>query len=98
MIFKISLMYNITDYSAYGAYCEKTEPIVKTYGGKYAAVTYKHFNIISIEGRVPEAVNIAIFPSTEHYMAFYNSPEYQAIIGERQSICEAQLIVLERNK
>jgi uncharacterized protein (DUF1330 family) len=69
-------MYDISDYSAYGAYCEKAEPIVKAHGGRYAAVTYNHYNIVSIEGRKPEAVNIAIFPSLEHYMAFYNSKEY----------------------
>lgn len=98
MIFKLSLMYDITDYTAYGAYCEKAEPIVKAHGGRYAAVTYNHYNIVSIEGKKPEAVNIAIFPSLEHYMAFYNSKEYQAIIGERQSVCKSQLIVLERAK
>lgn len=98
MIFKVSLMYDITDYAAYGAYCEKCESIIRQYEGRFIATSYNNFDIIRIEGDIPEAVNILVFPSTEHYMAFYNSPEYQAIINERKQVCTAQLMLLERTK
>lgn len=98
MVFKLSLMYNIVDYQAYGRYCEKCEAVIKQYGGRFIATSYNNFDIIPIEGNVPEAVNVLVFPSTEQYMAFYNSPEYQAIIDERKSVCDSQLLLLERNK
>lgn len=98
MIFKLSLMYDISDYTAYGAYCEKCESIIRQYGGKFIATSYNNFSIIQIEGVVPEAVNILVFPSTEDYMKFYNSPEYQTIIDERKRVCNSQLMLLERKK
>jgi uncharacterized protein (DUF1330 family) len=98
MIFKVSLMYDITDYAAYGRYCEKAEVVIKQHGGRLIAVSYNNFDIICVEGVAPEAVNILVFPSVEQHTVFYNSPEYQELLKERQSICKAQLILMERYK
>ena len=49
----------------------------------------------AVEGDAPDGVVVLEFPSVEAAEAWYFSPEYQAVIGQRLSSTEGRAVIVE---
>jgi|TARA_B100000809_G_scaffold203423_1_gene204467 uncharacterized protein (DUF1330 family) len=82
---------NNTD--AFGAYQGAAGPIVAQYGGKLVV------NSTKIDARdggwSPVGMVVLEFESVEQARKFYNSPEYQAVIGQRFDSADSALIIVD---
>ena len=73
--------YQVTDAALYGEYSAGAGPTLKQYGAELIA-----FDSAAepIEGDAPGPQTVIIrFESTEAAKAWYNSSEYQAVVGKR---------------
>jgi uncharacterized protein (DUF1330 family) len=98
MIYAVTAFYNITDNEAYWEYGKEARDVVSLYGGRFLAASHNTFKLINVEGTKPDVLNIFIFPSKPRYMEFYNSPEYQKLVADRNKICQAQVFLLTRKE
>jgi len=77
----------------YAQYIEKVQPIVEKYGGQYLARGGK---ITPVAGDWrPERIILIEFPSMDQVTRWWNSPEYKAIAGLRESATTARVIIVE---
>ncbi len=83
---------DIKDEAALGAYAGKAIPTIMQSGGKPIVVER---NAEVIEGTWHGQQTIIIeFESVDAAKAWYNSPEYQAIIGERHAAADSNAVVV----
>lgn len=82
---------NPDEFQKYG---EKVVMTVKQYGGRYLI---RGGDVQVLEG-VSKAKRITIleFPSVEQLQKWYNSPEYQAIMGFRHRAAVGTLLIVHR--
>jgi uncharacterized protein (DUF1330 family) len=73
-------------------YLENVEATVAPHGGKWLA----QGPVDVIEGAWPGAVVLMEFPSREAATAWYNSPEYQAILPFRTGNAISDLILVDQ--
>jgi uncharacterized protein (DUF1330 family) len=77
----------------YAQYVERVRPIVERHGGRYLARGGK---ITPVAGQWrPERIILIEFPSSDHVVRWWNSPEYQAIVSLRENTTTARAIVVE---
>lgn len=77
----------------YAQYVEKVGPIVEEYGGRYLS---RGGAITSVAGDwKPERLILIEFPSSDHAMRWWNSPEYRAIVALREGSTSARAIIAE---
>ncbi|HKI97112.1 MAG TPA: DUF1330 domain-containing protein [bacterium] len=77
----------------YEEYKAKAAPAVAKYGGRYLVRGGSHS---VIEGAWnPTRVVVLEFPSRADFDKFYNSPEYQSVIGIRHANADTDMVVVE---
>lgn len=83
----------ITDPDAYQKYSQQTAATLEPYGGKFIV---RGGNPETIEGDwKTKRIVILEFPSTEQAKAWYNSPEYTAIIGMRHRSAISKILLVQ---
>ena len=82
----------VNDEAALGAYAGKALPTILQQGGKPIVVD-RNYEVIEGEWH-GEQTSILEFESVEAAKAWYNSDEYQAVIGERHAAAESNAVVL----
>ena len=79
---------NPNEFQKYG---QRVVEIVKQYSGRYLI---RGGEAETLEGTwKPKRLTILEFPTAENVRTWYNSPEYQAIIGFRHRSCNTNLIL-----
>lgn len=78
---------------AYEAYRTQARPMVEGSGGRYLARGGAH-DVIEGDWN-PNRVVVLEFPSRADFDKWYNSPEYQKIIGIRHANAETDMVVVE---
>ena len=82
----------ITNPDEFQKYGQRVVEIVKEYGGRYLI---RGGEPETLEGNwKPKRLTILEFPTAEHVRTWYNSPEYQAIIGFRHRSCNTNLLLV----
>ena len=84
---------SVTDQAAYARYVEAAPETIGRHGGRYL-VRGGAVETISRDW-APERFVVVEFPSRDQYEAWYNSPEYQAILPIRTSATNSRVIVVE---
>ena len=84
----------VTDADAYGRYAALAGPVIAAHGGVFLARATRY---VQLEGNERARNVVARFPSVEHAVACYNSPEYQAALVHAQGAAERDLVVVEEN-
>lgn len=83
---------SINDQAGYDGYVMKALPTIVSTGGKPIVV---HDNPEVIEGDWHGTRTVVLeFDSVDAARAWYNSPEYQAIVGERHAAAEANAAIV----
>ena len=85
---------NVTDAEAYGRYAQAAGPVIAAHGGVFLARGSRY---VQLEGNDRARNVVARFPSVEHAVACYNSPEYQAALDHARDAAERDLVVVEEN-
>ena len=85
---------NVIDPEAYGRYAQAAGPVIAAHGGVFLARATRY---VQLEGNERARNVVARFPSVEHAVACYNSPEYQAALVHAQGAAERDLVVVEEN-
>ena len=85
---------NVTDAEAYGRYAQAAGPVIAAHGGVFLARASRY---VQLEGNDRARNVVARFPSVEHAVACYNSPEYQAALDHARDAAERDLVVVEEN-
>ena len=83
----------VTNPEPYQAYVAKAGPLVEKHGGKYLVRGGRNE---SREGAAPAGRLVILeFSSFEAAQAFYDSPDYQAILPVRMANATSRVIVME---
>ena len=83
----------VTDPDRYAIYARHTPRIIAAHGGKFVA---RGGSVETIEGDAePRRVVVVEFPDAEAARTFYNSDEYQRIVGIRHAASEGQMILVD---
>ena len=89
----IGQLREITDVDAFGAYQGAAIPVVRQYGGKLLMNSSK---IDAANGDwSPEGMVVSEFESVEQARKFYDSPEYQAVFGQRFDSADSAVIIVD---
>ncbi|MDA0264143.1 MAG: DUF1330 domain-containing protein [Chloroflexi bacterium] len=89
----IGQLKQINDAGAFGAYQGVAVPTVAQYGGKLVVNSTK---IDPADGDwTPDGVVVIEFESVDQARKWYNSPEYQAVIGQRFNSTDSAVIILD---
>ncbi len=80
------------DAAAYAAYGPKAVETLAAHPARPLAVNGA---LTPIEGTCPDGVVIIEFPSVEAAKAWYDSPAYQAVVGERLGATEGRAVIVE---
>lgn len=88
----ISFRDNMKDAARYAAYGQKAGASL---AGRDARVVVANGPLTPVEGAPPDGVVIIEFPSVEAARAWYDSPEYQAVVGERLAATEGRAVIVE---
>ena len=89
----IGVLQGITDAAAFTAYQSAAGPTVAQYGGKLVLNSRK---VEQGDGNwAPVGVVIVEFASAAQAKRWYNSPEYQAVIGQRFQSAESAVIIVD---
>jgi uncharacterized protein (DUF1330 family) len=84
---------SVEDAAAYEGYRSRTAAIIEQYGGRFL-VRGGAVEVLEGDPGISRLV-ILEFPTVEMATAFYESPEYQAIIPVRQANAESTLVIAE---
>ncbi|MEO6028952.1 MAG: DUF1330 domain-containing protein [Candidatus Binatia bacterium] len=84
--------YRITNPEAYGAYPSAVLPTLAAHGAEILVADYASE---AIEGQPSSVTVVARFPSKEAARAWYDSPEYQAIVRLRTDNTEGFLVLAD---
>lgn len=82
----------VTNPSAYEGYRQAVSPIVARHGGVYLV---RGGRSEVLEGSPAGRVVVLEFPSVAAARAFYDSPEYQAIVGTRKANSISRVVLVE---
>lgn len=83
---------NIHDQAGYQGYVAKAGGTIAAYGGRLLILSD---DAELIEGEWPWQRTLVLeFPSVEKAHEWYNSPEYQAIVGERHASADANTVIV----
>ncbi len=83
----------ITDPTGYQNYAKQTAATLEPYGGRFIV---RGGNAETLEGGwQPQRFVIIEFPDSEQAKAWYNSPEYTAIIGIRHRSANSRIILVQ---
>jgi uncharacterized protein (DUF1330 family) len=82
---------SVTDPAKFEQYRSVAAPLVMKFGGKYLAVDFEQMDL---DGTSLPGLAILEFESVEAVRNFYNSPEYQEIVGLRLSSTEGWVRVV----
>jgi uncharacterized protein (DUF1330 family) len=88
----ISFRDTMKDAARYAAYAQKAGA---SFAGREAKVIVANGAVTPVEGEPAEGVVIIEFPSVEAARAWYHSPEYQAVVGERLAATEGRAVIVE---
>jgi len=89
----IGQLKEITNADGFGAYQGAAGPTVIQYGGKLVMNSTK---IDSADGGWnPAGMVVLEFESVEQARKWYNSPEYQAVVGQRFNSADSALIIVD---
>lgn len=80
------------DAAGYAAYGQKAVASMAAHPGKPLAANGA---LLPIEGAPADGVVIIEFPSVEAAKAWYDSPAYQACVGERLAATEGRAMIVE---
>ena len=84
---------DVRDPEGYKLYTDRTPGVVAAHGGRFIVRGGK---VDRLEGETDwKRVVVLEFPSPEQARAFYDSPDYQAVIGYRQAASTADFILVE---
>ncbi len=84
--------YTVTNPGGYGDYPQKATETLVAHGAEVVAVD---LNSEVLEGKPQPVTVILRFGSKEAAKAWYDSPEYQAIIGLRANNSEGTMVLIE---
>ena len=82
----------VTNAEGYQEYREKVPATIAAYGGRYV-VRAGEANLLEGSGR-PGRMVVLEFDSPEKALAWYNSPEYQAILPKRLNNSTGRAIIV----
>ena len=82
----------VTNPSAYEGYRQAVSPIVARHGGVYLV---RGGRAEMLEGSAAGRVVVIEFPSVAAARAFYESPEYQAIVGARKANSISRVVLVD---
>lgn len=83
--------YHVTNPEAFGPYPEAATKTLEAHGAEIIAVDLESE---AMEG-APEPVTVILkFPSKDAMKAWYNSPEYQEVIGLRTDNSEGTMVLI----
>jgi uncharacterized protein (DUF1330 family) len=83
----------VTDPTEYQTYTKQVMASLEPYSGKFIV---RGGNAQTLEGGwQPQRFVIIEFPGVEQAKAWYNSPEYTAIIGIRHSAANSRMILVQ---
>ena len=89
----IGALQGITDAAAFTAYQGAAGPTVAQYGGKLVLNSRK---VEKGDGNwAPAGLVIVEFASVAQAKKWYNSPEYQAVIGQRLQSADSAVIIVD---
>ncbi len=80
------------DPARYAAYLQKAGPSL---AGHDVTPLVANGPVTPLEGEPPDGVVILAFPSVEAARAWYDSPAYQAVIGERLAATSGRAVIVE---
>ncbi|HVN01984.1 MAG TPA: DUF1330 domain-containing protein [Caulobacteraceae bacterium] len=81
------------DAARYAAYAQKAMPTIASIPG--ARVIVGNGALTPIEGEAPDGVVIIEFPDAAAAKAWYDSPAYQAVVGDRLAVTEGRSVIVE---
>lgn len=84
--------YKVTNPEAFGPYPPAAQETLAAHGAEVIAVD---LNSEAVEGSPAPVTVILKFKSKDAMKAWYNSPEYQAVIGLRTDNAEGSMVLLE---
>jgi uncharacterized protein (DUF1330 family) len=88
----VILTVNINDQEAFQGYVEKATGTIMAQGGSAAVVDDA---VEVIEGEWPWGRTVVLeFESVDKAREWYNSPEYQAVVGERHAAADANAVIV----
>jgi uncharacterized protein (DUF1330 family) len=83
----------ITDPAGFEEYRRVVPPVIEKYGGRFVA---RGGSAEVLEGQwKPKRLTLIEFPRATRAKEFYNSPEYQKIIGLRLNAAKTNLVLVE---
>jgi len=84
---------DVNDPETYAGYTAQTPGIAASYGGAFIV---RGGQLAALEGAAPKGRVVVIeFPSYDQAQNFYNSDEYQAIIGIRHAATTSNVFIVE---
>jgi uncharacterized protein (DUF1330 family) len=84
--------YEVLDADSMKKFGEAAGPIIKAHGGQYIA---RRSKIAPAIGEAPKTVTIVMFESLEKAQAYFQSPEYKAIIPLRDKGAKFRSYIVE---
>ena len=88
----ISFRDRMLDAARYAAYLQKAGPSL---AGRPGRVLVGNGALTPLEGASPDGVVIIEFPDVQAARDWYDSPAYQAVVGERLAATEGRAIIVE---
>ncbi|MBW9078477.1 DUF1330 domain-containing protein [Agrobacterium pusense] len=83
---------DVRDSERYKDYVSTAKPAFERFGANFLA---RGGALTELEGKA-RARNVVIeFPSVQHAIECYNSPEYQAAAKIRQEVADAEMVIVE---
>jgi len=82
----------VTDAESYAKYAKLAGPALAKFGGIFLVRGGKH---VQLEGRDRARNVVARFPSLQHAVDAYNSPDYQAALEFAKNAAIRDLVVVE---
>jgi uncharacterized protein (DUF1330 family) len=82
-------MRNADQYAAYG------QKAVATFAGHDVKPLVANGAVTPLEGESPDGVVVLEFPTVQAAKDWYNSPEYQAVVGERLAVTSGRAVIVE---
>ncbi|EGP58647.1 hypothetical protein Agau_C101469 [Agrobacterium tumefaciens F2] len=83
---------DVRDSERYKDYVTTAKPAFERFGANFLA---RGGALTELEGRARARNVIIEFPSVQHAIDCYNSPEYQAAAKIRQEVADAEMMIVE---
>ena len=83
--------YVVNDSDLYGEYAQGARPTLDAHGGELLAIDIA---VETIEGKPPGPQTVILkFDSVEKIKEWYNSPDYQKVVGKRLAATEGFAVI-----